>query len=277
MLDLPQLKDKIRGRSCAIIAHGKSIEELETRIHEFASYDICWIGLGQFDTIERYILHPAGMYFDIVFDCATVPESKMKNYENKQRMPRLESFLSQSTDRMWVTTHGIYRDTIKALHFDSFWNQFEKQVMMVDSLFPRDGIEQYMEVPNSLTLACSIPIAGGAKNIILFGCDGYIGPTDTGESILTYYKPEEVKKERMAALGSIEDPGINRDTRLFEKMFKDCYLRYGTLFNCIPDIYNCSPNTLYSHIRKINYDEAKNILEGQTLDPVRGDGWSLLY
>jgi hypothetical protein len=177
---------------------------------------------------------------------------------------------------LWITSHGIYRDAIQRLKLYDFWEKYKEQTLIVDTLWPRDEIPKYMDVPNTLTMACGTAIAGGAKKIILFGCDGYTGPVNTGEGILTYYRPEEVKKERMAALGSIEDPGINRDTGAFQKRFKECYLRYANLFNNCPDVYNCSPITLYDHMRKINYDQALELAKGNELEIERGPGWHLI-
>lgn len=276
ILEQEKLKKAIRGRTCGLIAQGKSLNELEERFSEFKDLDICWVGLGQFDTVEKYIFHCNGKQLDIVFDCSTQPDGFRKNYEHAMRIPRLTAFLEQTNEKLWITTHGVIRDTIRNFHFDKFWSRFENQTIQVDRLFPRDEVPRYVDVPNSLTLACAPLIAGGAKDIILFGCDGYTGPINTGEGILSYYRPEEVKKERLAALGSIEDPGINRDTGEFQKKFKNCYQRYANLFNKHPDIYNCSPITLYDHIRKIDYNQALELVKGNKLDTERGPGWHLI-
>jgi len=271
------LQKCIGKRPCGIIAQGKSINELELRMNEFKDYDMCWMGIGQFDTVEKYIMEPQDKSLDLVFDSSSIPESRIPAYEREQRIPRLEYFLSKNSSKLWIMSHGIYRDAILRLKLVDFWKKYEKQSIWVDHLFPRDEIALYMDVPNTLTLATAVAIAGGATKIILFGCDGYTGPVNTGEGILTYYRPEEVKKERLLALGSIEDPGINRDTNAFQKRFKECYNRFANLFNNCPDVYNCSPITLYDHIRKINYDECKLILNGGSLEPERGPGWHLIF
>ena len=271
-----RLKNIINKRTVGIIAQGKSINELEARMHEFKDYDICWMAIGQHDTPEKYIMEPVGKSLDIVFDSASIPESKAENYESTMRMPRLEYFLSKNSSKLWITSHGIYRDAIQRFKLYDFWEKYKEQTLIVDSIFPRDEIPIYMDVPNTLTMAAGVALAGGATNIILFGCDGYTGPINTGEGILTYYRPDEVKKERMAALGSIEDPGINRDTGTFAKRFKEVYLRYANLFNNCPDVYNCSPITLYTHIRKIDYDQALELAKGNKLDIERGEGWHLI-
>lgn len=266
----------IKNRHCALVAQGKSLDELEKRFAEFKDFDVCWVGLGQFDTVEKYIFEPHNKSLDMVFDCSTQPDGFRKNYELTQRIPRLEHYLSKDMNKLWITTHGIYRDTILNFKLNDFWAKYCGKTLMVDKLFPRDLVPKFVDVPNSLTLACAPLIAGGAKTITLFGCDGYTGPTDTGEGVLSYYRPEEVKKERLAALGSIEDAGINRDTGAFQKKFKDCYTRYASLFNHFPDVYNCSPSTLYTHIRKIDYDQAKKVFQGEALELERGEGWHLI-
>jgi len=268
MLDITKLREKTKNKTVGIVVLGKSIYELEKRIEEFKDKDICWVGIGQFDIVTF-------INFDIVFDTASVPESRLKHYE-PMRIGRINKYLSQDQNKIWITSGGLKRDVIDRLKYTDFWEQYSNQILFVDSLFPRETIGKFMDVPNSLTLCVGAMIAGLAKNIIIFGCDGYNGPTDTGEGVLSYYKPEEIKKERMAALGSIEDPGINRDTKTFENKFKDCYLRYATQFDNFPDVFNCSSNTIYTHIRKIDFDDVKTILSGNALEPDRGPGWHLI-
>ena len=266
----------VNKRICAIIAHGNSIYELQRRMQEFKNLDICWVGIGQFDTIEKYIMEPAGKSLDIVFDCGSVPDARSKKYELNQRIPRLEYYLGKNDRKLWITTFGAVRDGIKRFSIDEFWSKYENQTLMIDSLFPRDQVPKYMCVPNSLTLCVGAMIGAKAKKIILFGCDGYKGtPTD---GINSYYRPDEVKKERLAALGSIEDKGINRDTNAFEGLFKDRYIRFADYFQYYPAVFNCSPNSVFECIPKINYDQAKLIMQGQEVKVQDNEkGWKILW
>jgi hypothetical protein len=111
-----------------------------------------------------------------------------------------------------------------------------------------------MSVPNSVTLLIAACIAGGAKKIITFGLDGYNG--DIKKGLESCCHPEIVREERLLALGSKDDPGINRDTDLFEKNFGRLYEEYKKLFNSNTEIFNCSPSSVYTCIKKITYDEA---------------------
>ena len=268
MLDIHQLKEKVRGKTVGIVALGKSIEELERRRASFNHKDMIWVGLGQFDIIDF-------LKFDIIVDMASVPESRLVRYE-PVRMARISKALCDNPERIWITSDGLHRDVILRLKMVQFWEQHSNRTMFIDSIFPRDKIAKFMEVPNSLTLCVAAMIAGMAKRIIIFGCDGYDGSYADGA--YSYYKSEEVKKERQLALGSIEDPGINRDTKAFQNKFKDFYALYCSHFNNFPDIYNCSPNTIYTNMRKINYDEAIRLLNGEELEPEReGDGWQIIY
>jgi hypothetical protein len=266
MIDINLLREKVKGRTVGIVVLGKSIYELEKRIDEFKDQDILWVGLGQFDIIKF-------LKFDIVFDTASVPEGRLKIYE-PIRIARLDKYLSENHENIWITSSGLKRDVIVRLKYDLFWMQHENRILFVDSLFPRDRIAKFMEVPNSLTLCIGAMIAGLAKKIIVFGCDGYNGDVSVGAE--SYYKSEEVKAERQAALGSIEDPGINRDTNIFQKKFKEFYNLYASYFDNTPDIYNCSTESIYTCMRKIDYNQAIEVAKGNELEIERGDGWHLI-
>lgn len=257
MKDINGLIEKIAGRTCCLVASGASLYELEQNIELYRDLNICWVGLGQFDVPERNILKKINKTFDIVFDTASVPESRIEVYE-RWRMERIAIYLRASDEHVWITSDGLHRDVILRLNMSPLWTKFNNQILLVDNLFPKSSISQYMEVPNSLTLACGALIAGRAKNIVLFGCDGYSGDLSKGAD--SYYHPEEVKKERMLALGSEEDPGINRDTDLFPQKFLILMSRYFLLFKHFPEIYNCSSITMYNHIQKIKHEQVKELV-----------------
>lgn len=241
------LKNIINNRPVFILLHGGSVQNLEDRIEEFKDANICWCGLGHFQIFEKYMLSKIDKRLDLVFDMATVP--RREAYE-PVRHERLNEFLGRSDNNLWLTSHGMIRDE---------WDKVKpEKCLLVDSLFPQDQIPYYMDVPNSATLCIASMLAGGASKIFIFGLDGYKGSLQEGYK--SYYKPEEAKKERLLALGSIEDPGINRDTDNFSIRFPTCLRRYRELFGNYCDIYNCSPNSIYTCIEKIDYSKIKNIL-----------------
>lgn len=253
-----KISEIINNRPVALVLQGKSVNELESRIQEFKDLNICWVALGLFTTIEEFILSKINKQLEIVFDCATVPESRLYSYETNERLPRLDRFLSRNTNNLWITSNGIIRDTIKGLHQESFFNKHYNKIFIVDNLFPKKNISDYMNVPNSAALFLGALISGNPKNIVIFGLDGYSG--NVNEGINSYYRPQYASMERQNALGSISDEGISRDTNNFISKFPTVLKKYRKLFNNYIEIYNCSPNSLYKIPKNISYNEALKIL-----------------
>jgi hypothetical protein len=262
MTDINYLKNIINKRTVAIFAHGRSIENLENSIETLVRdnstimNDVCFMGLGLFTIFEKYITRVINRNLDIVFDCATVPHARLDHYEIL-RLPRLYEFLNRPENNLWITTHGLIRDSVNAYMPELVIN-FENKILKVDDLFPTDEIPKWMDVPNSICLAISAAIAGEAKKIITFGLDGYVG--DLSQGLDSYYKKEEHMKERMSALGKVEDHGINRDSYGFQNRFPILLNSYRELFNNNCPIYNCSPNSMYDTPKKIDYEQLSKIL-----------------
>ena len=61
---LSKLRRSIRNRPVGIVCSGLSLEELETRIEEFASFDICWLGINKEVEINTF-LSKAGHKLDL--------------------------------------------------------------------------------------------------------------------------------------------------------------------------------------------------------------------
>lgn len=246
----------IANRPVGIMVHGGSISQLETVIKEYEFDDICWASLGLFTVMEEHILSKINRKLDILFDCATVSDARKPYYESRVRFPRVEEFLSRNQDNLWITTNGLIRDSLNVYRPDL--HRYGHKIARVDDLFPKREIGFWMDVPNSVTLLIGSMIAGGASKIFIFGLDGYKGEVNVGLS--SCYRPEEIAKERLAALGSDQDPGINRDTSAFEKRFDGILRNYRRLFNNQCPIYNVSPNSVYENIRKIDYSSIRNFL-----------------
>lgn len=248
----------VNNRIVAIMLHGRSIEKLEKRITEYRDMNICWASMGLFTIMERYILNKISKRLEIIFDSATVPESRMSKYENKVRLPRIESFLERTDNNLWVTSHGIVRDSIRGLGRYDILDRFQEKIYEVDGLFPRRNIGQYMSVPNSATLFIASIMASNPKKIIIFGLDGYVGNATSG--VYSYYKSNLAAEERLSALGSLRDDGVNRDSNSFLNRFPNLLKEYRRLFNCHAPIANCSPSSIYQCPTKINYNELRGWL-----------------
>lgn len=254
---MDRLKDIIQNRTVCILNHGKSIEKLENYITELKDKNICWASLGLFPVMEEFILSKINKQLDIVFDCATVAESFLRNYELHIRIPRIDRFLSRNYNNIWITSFGIVRDTIKGLKLIDFWIKHNSKTFIVDNIFPKNRIGCYMDVPNSITLLIASLLYGNAKRIIIFGLDGY---KSSENNINSYYKPELHQKEHLLATGNIGNTGLVRDTIDFETRFSNILNMYRSLFKNNASIYNCSNNTIYTCIEKINIEQLKDLI-----------------
>ena len=253
---MAKLSPIVNKRPVFLLSHGASIQGLEDRIQEYKNKDICWIGMGLFNNMEKYMLSKIGKELDVVFDCASVPDGFRHNYETNVRMPRLAEFLGRDRNNLWVTTHGMIRDCVDI--YAPYMHKYDHKILLIDSIFPRHQIGMWMDVPNSTTLAIAACMAGWASKIFIFGMDGYTGDVATGVS--TYYHPEEHKIERLAALGSEQDPGIARDTDMFAKKFPALMRNYRRLLGNMAPIYNVSPITKYTVPDKISYEQVRGLL-----------------
>jgi len=252
------LRNIIRGRTCAVLAHGASIQELENHIVSINEMvDICWVSLGVYNVVEDFILNRINKHLDILFECSGVPEERIKNFELSVRGPRLEKFLQRDEYNLWITSHGFIRDNVKP-YLSQLLN-YSKKILVIDSIFPRATLKRWMDVPNSITLLTGALIAGGASKIIYFGLDGHKG--DGYNHFNSYYQPHLIESERFNAFGSEYDSGINRDTYEFEKRFNKISTEYMGVFANKPKLYNCSPGTIFTVIPKINYQDLKGVLK----------------
>jgi hypothetical protein len=253
-----KISDIINNRVVAIVAHGSSLDILEREIQYLKHKDICWMSLGLYTVVEDFILSKIDKRLDILFDCATVPEPQMDVYEKTIRLPRIERFLAREDNNLWITTHGLIRDSITPYKPD-IWQNYQNKILKVDSLFPQNNIPFYMDVPNSITLMIASALCGGAKKIILFGYDGHVGADNLSHH--TYYKEELAHNEWVQAYGESINLGLKRDTLDFENRFAPIVLLYRTLFNNRAEILNCSPNSNYRCLRQISYGQLKEELE----------------
>ena len=219
--------------------------------------DICWVSLGVYSVVEDYILNKINKHLDIILECSGVPDKRRKYFEETVRGPRLNAFLERNEYNLWITSHGFIRDSIHT-YLPQLFN-YVKKTLIVDSLFPQANIQRWMSVPNSITLLTGALIAGGANKIIYFGLDGHKG--EGANHFSSYYQPELIKAERLAAFGNEFDPGINRDTTEFEKRFNKMITEYSGIFANKPKLYNCSPDTVFTVIPKINYADLKGVLK----------------
>jgi len=247
----------LKNKICFVLLHGESIERLEDEIIKYKDCEIIYVGIGLFTIFEEFILSKINKHLDIVFDCASVADSFLYKYENEVRLPRLEKFLEREENNLWVTTWGIIRDSVKKFKPD-WLIKYKSKIFVVDNIFPQNKISFYMSVPNSVCLLIAFLLFAQAKKIILFGLDGSLKENN---NIDTYYKPEYHKKEHLAALGSIGNTALKRDTLNFNNKFPTLLNLYRQLFNNNAEIVNCSPNSKITVIKNISYEDLENYLK----------------
>ena len=226
-----------------LLCHGKSLEILEERIGEFASLNnIVWGSMSTFDIPQKYILDKIGCHFTVVYDSSTVKNAN--DYELIVRIPRLINYLTQNKINKYICTktdkHNLFdlRNRLKP----TFNEDFKNQIVYAEDL---NIIPQDFKVSLHLYIACLIKL--GYKNIILFGADG---GGKYGNSIESYYKWEEVKKDKEVADNlSYNMVGDSNNINSTYEWLMNKNIGY------VPEILNCSPDSVYTVFKKITYDE----------------------
>jgi hypothetical protein len=255
---MERLKNIIRNRTVAILAHGASIAQLENHIEDLKDKDACYATLNFFPIMEEFILSKINKKLDIVFDCSTVARHRQDEFD-LVRMKRLDFFLQRPDNNLWITSHGIVRDNLLPSVWNGMYHNNRNKILEVDTLFPPRRISEFMSVPGSISLLIASCIAGQAKKIIMFGFDG-CNSLNLQDGLNTYYKHELQKEERFRALGSIEDVGVTNDTFNFQMQFPSILNKYRSLFNNDCIIENCSRESYYSIFNKISYNDLKQAI-----------------
>jgi len=236
------------NKTICVIIHGRSVEELERRIEDFRYLDVVWGSMSTFDIPQKYILDKINKQFSIVFDSSTVKNAN--EYELTIRIPKLISYLSANSNNKYICTKTDKNNlfNLRNTLLLSFNEDFKNQIIYTENL----GIDPNpFCVSLHLYIACLIKL--GFEKIILFGADG---GGKWGNSIESYYKWEEVKKDKEVA-GNLSYNMIG-DSDNVNIYFNPIMI---SIFGYIPTIFNCSDISLYNTFKKINYEEVINLIE----------------
>jgi hypothetical protein len=234
------------NKTYCILAHGKSLEELEKRIEKFKNIDVVWCGINYFNPSQN-ILKKISKDFNIVFDCSTVKNAIY--YEKEVRIPRLSEYLEKNTHNKYICTksdknnlHNL-RNEIKV----DFNEKYKNQIIYVEDLDIN---------PNPFCVSLHLYIASlaklGAKQIVLFGADG---GGNLGNSVESYYNYREIENDKIKA-GNTSYNMVG-DSNNINSTFE--ILMTKTL-GYIPNVINCSPDSVYTIFKKVNYEEVLNYL-----------------
>lgn len=255
MSSIEKLKELIKGKTCCVLTPGKSLTILEERIEEFKDLDVVWIGMNYCDHIEEAILKKIDKQFDMISDCTTV--AIPQNYE-PERIQRYEKFLGRGTNLLFIS------DLVKVECFQKFGRidileKYADKIATIDDVFtgPDYPQEIWNKPPNSITLLFAALIAGMAKKVIMFGFDGRL--ESNYNSIDSYYKADIIKEHRVKAYGQYLNIGsLTSDSKDFNVKFIHLLQMYKAIYsNPNIEIINCSPDSIYTAFKKINYDQVK--------------------
>lgn len=248
-----KLKSVINRRTICVIAHGKSISELESKIPELKDHDICWASLNLFTMIEEGILSKIGKHLDIVSDCSNVPLTG--TYEPHMRIPRFETFLSRNENNLLFISNTVIKDVFVRQNRIDISDKYASKIETIDNIFsdPLFPKEVWEAPPNSITLLLAALICGMAKKIIIFGLDGFYGSNTA--AVNEYYNIPEVTRDRIAATGNVVCGSLPSDSKDFEKRFPSILQTYKQIFSNDVELVNCSPRSAFTCIRKIEYSQ----------------------
>lgn len=242
-----EIEQSLLKKPICIVLHGNSCEILEEQIQNFKDKDIVWASMSSFDIPQTFILNKINKKFSIVFDSSTVKNER--EYELTIRLPRLINYLSQNENNIYICTKSDKNNLFELRNKLrlTFNDDYKKQIIYTEDI----GID-----PNPFCVSLHLYIAClsklGFKKIILFGADG---GGKKGNSIESYYKHEEVKIDKELC-GNVSYNMIgdsNNINSTFEPLMKK-------VLGYIPEVYNCSPDSLYNVFKKTNYMEVLNLI-----------------
>lgn len=253
-----KLKKIINNRIVGVIARGRSAGELEKKINLLKDYDICWTSLNLFTPAEDYILNKINKNLEIVSDCSNV--CNRDTFEPEVRRPRFERFLQREEANLLQISNTVIED-LKVTKQDDLLERYKEKIITIDEVFTNPSFPKAIwdAPPNSITLLLASLIAGQAKKIILFGYDGFNG--NNMDSLDTYYKVELERDEKIKATGRFQVGSLVTDSRDFEKRWSRIYSMYKKCFNSNTEIVNCSPGTMFTCIRQIDFNNLLNELK----------------
>ena len=255
---IDKLKNIVKGRVVGIIARGGSTKILEERIEEFKHHNICWASMNLFKPAEE-ILAKINKSLSIVSDCSNV--KNWHTYEPQVRMPRFKEYLEKDENLLFIS-ETVIRDCFRRDSFFQIFQRYMNKIATIDDIFthPKSPISIWEAPPNSITLLLAACIAGGAKKIIMFGYDGLAPKGNQTRNMLdhncieTYYRADLEKEDRLASASTIEFGSLSTDSFFFERDWPQIWNIYKQTYENNCDIVNCSPGTMFTVIKEINYD-----------------------
>ena len=235
------LQRLVNGRPVGIMASGPSIVELESRITELSTLDICWFGFNTF-THEDHILSKIGRKYSIYMDSCR---------ENiPMTISRLKEYLGRQENNLFISTY--YRDTFALLsHEDKeyIFKRYEKLLFFYLASthdIPSTENPLHFIEGNSLQMAICIAIISRTPKIVLFGADG------GSSSKECYYRQKDYHGPVPSNQKLLQDT-INHFNPTMPISIQNTSKAYDIP---IPIILNASMGSLYTPLSKCDYNTA---------------------
>lgn len=236
---IERLARLVRGKVVGFLLHGSSASAFPQFVAEASGSDVVWVTVNHFALLEERLLRPIGQTFSAVFCCA--------DGEMERRLADLIGFLQRPKPKLLITRSDHLRAHAAKL-------EPHRAHIALTKLPP---IWPY---PNSLTVFLRLLVQAGARRVVLFGSDGYLGEDDV--SIHTYVGAEQFVREKRYS-------GILLDTLLFNAHMPRVLARWQErLGDAFPEIVNCSPGTLIQAFLTIPYANAADALAGRQVTGV---------
>ena len=258
---IERLRRVINKRPVAILLHGPSIAELETKITKLDDCDICYFGLNSFTGVENHILQQIECNLSLIMCGGPLGLYETINNHN------MIDFLERQEDNIFFSERASFHVLeAEGFNVDKFIKKHDKKLLFYKSvpavsITTQTGMEPlFLLVPSveyplhflrqsSLSLMLSLALIGEAPMVAVFGADG---GGISGQEL--YYRET----------GSHDAPeeSLTWDTERFNLVMPLMLEKIYKMYNLRPvDIINCSVQSHYTPLRKLSYDETFALLK----------------
>jgi len=255
---IERLRRVINKRPVAIILHGPSVTELEERITELEDCDICYFSLSAFRVIEKYILQKINRNLSLVM-CSAAAGAQMND---------IIDFLERQEDNIFISDRDAFHRprTPQGFDLDEFIKKYDRKLLFFTFTTTRNAF--LLRVPsieyplhfllqNSFSILLSLALIGEAPMVAVFGGDG--GRINTRE---LHFRESDPEYQQFNAKLDMVEHSIMDDTKVFNLMMPFTLEKISKIYNLRPvDIINCSPQSHYTPLRKLSYDETFALLK----------------
>lgn len=255
MTSIEKLKEIVKDKTIGIISMGPSLNELEQNIEFFRDKPIIWVGFNYNWIIEKFILNKINKYLDISCNFGILGDWKNgRVFEETIRIPHLVKAIDKN--RFVVVSKSLIQIVYNTLGLEYFYEKYK------DNLYFLEDLQVYSSSHpgNSFSQIIGFILRCQPKKVILFGLDGYRKKDHLNKDNV-YYKQQEIFSifKELAECIETKENMLEYDSVIFEQKgydyCKDVCIQNGLP---LPTIINCSPTSIFTKFKKINYKELIN-------------------